>query len=864
MKLQDVETADTTRGAVAPGGGTRAADHLIQLPGEPWALWRSMVLRGAGLPAEQVLDLASAAGAAAADGLLLAEDEARWAQQAALEALAKEARQAPDEKRAELEKALKRLRKGKTPEGFEAEGEAGFAVELWLAAGRRLDAARLEFQETYEASGAEVSRAVRKVAGSKLFREAVTWQNREALHGSVDALLRTAPDATSGRSNQRRRERLITSYLQRYCTKNDTIGFFGPIGWAEFVAEGEAITARPGPGLLATRRVYFEGWCLDVLAAAMAKDKDLQPWIAPRRQPFVHLEGDMLRLPFEQPTKLPPAFAAVLAACDGERTAKEIALGLIGGPPGGVKSEAEVYRTLDTLQQRGVILWTLEVPWTLQLPRESSVEDNLRRLLERIGDEGLRRRMLGMLEELEGARDLVAAAAGDAEELDRALGRLDETFTRLTGADSKRMAGKTYAGRTLVFEDCRRDLDVEFGPAVLGAMAEPLPLLLASARWFTAEVAALYRDAFQKIYEELAASGGSRAVEAVNFWMRAQPLLFDDELRLVDTLVPEFQRRWAEVLSLPAGQRRVEYGCAQLRRRVLAAFDAPRPGWCYARYHSPDVMIVATSVEAIRRGEFQLVLGELHVGVNTTGSFYFLAQHPAPEESFRNLERDVPETRLVPVTPKDMATSRNFQVFLSPKDFRLEYTHDPSSVPRERALAIGALVVEEAEGGLVLRSRDGALRFDLMDAFADVLSGLATNSFKLLRAEKRTPRVTFDRMVICRETWRFAPDEMGFAAEKEESSRFLAARRWARANDMPRFVYVKTPVEIKPFYMDFDSPMLVDMFAKMVRQTAEDKTAAALISVSEMIPRLDQTWLPDAEGQRYTSELRIVAVDQAR
>lgn len=863
MKLQTVETADTMQGGIAPGGETQGAEHLIQIPGEPWALWRSMVLRGAGFPAEQVLELASPAAAAAADRLLPAEDEVSWAQQAALEAFTKGLQKAPVEKRTSLEKALKRLRKGKTPEGFEAEGESKFAVEMWLGACRRRDAALREFQETFEASTMEVSRAVRRVAGSNLFREAIAWQNREALHGSVDGLLRTAPDATSGRSNQRRRERLITSYLQRYCTKNDTIGFFGPVGWARFV-EGEAITARPGPRLLATRRVYFEGWCLDVLAAAMAKEKDLQQWVAPRRLPFVHLDGNMLRLPFEPATKLPPVFAAVLGACDGERTAKGIALQLIGSPSSGVKNEAEVYRVLDTMQQRGVILWTLEVPWTLQLPEESRVEDNLRHLLERIGDEELRRRMLGMLEELESARDLVAAAAGDVEELDRALGHLDETFTRLTGASSKRMAGKTYAGRSLIFEDCRRDLEVEFGPEVLNAVAEPLPLLLTSARWFTAEVAALYRDAFKKIYDELAAASDSRVVEAVNFWMRAQPLLFDDDLRLVDTLMPEFQRRWAEVLSLPAGQRRIEYGSAQLRRRVLAAFDASRPGWCYARYHSPDVMIVATSVDAIRRGEFQLVLGELHVGVNTTGSFYFLSQHPSPEESFRNLERDVPETRLVPVTPKDMATSRNFQVFLSPKDFRLEYTRDPSSVPRARALPIGALVVEEAEGGLVLRTRDAAMQFDLMDAFADVLSGLATNSFKILRAEKHTPRVTFDRMVICRETWRFAPDEMQFADEKEESSRFLAARRWARVHDMPRFVYVKTPGEIKPFYMDFDSPMLVDMFAKMVRQTVEDGTAGLMVSVSEMIPRLDQTWLPDAEGQRYTSELRIVAVDQAR
>jgi len=28
-----------------------------------------------------------------------------------------------------------------------------------------------------------------------------------------------------------------------------------------------------------------------------------------------------------------------------------------------------------------------------------------------------------------------------------------------------------------------------------------------------------------------------------------------------------------------------------------------------------------------------------------------------------------------------------------------------------------------------------------------------------------------------------------------------------------------------------------------------------------MLPAPDQTWLPDAEGNRYTSELRMVAVD---
>src|ERR1700704_1209769 len=142
MKLQTIETADIMQGGIAPDGETHEAEHLIQLPGEAWALWRSMVLRGAGFPAELVLELASAAGAAAADRLLFAEDEVRWAQQTALEAFTKDLQKAPAEKRTSLEKALKRLRKGKTPEGFEAEGESKFALEMWLGACRRRNAAR--------------------------------------------------------------------------------------------------------------------------------------------------------------------------------------------------------------------------------------------------------------------------------------------------------------------------------------------------------------------------------------------------------------------------------------------------------------------------------------------------------------------------------------------------------------------------------------------------------------------------------------------------------------------------------------------------------------------------------------------------
>jgi hypothetical protein len=58
------------------------------------------------------------------------------------------------------------------------------------------------------------------------------------------------------------------------------------------------------------------------------------------------------------------------------------------------------------------------------------------------------------------------------------------------------------------------------------------------------------------------------------------------------------------------------------------------------------------------------------------------------------------------------------------------------------------------------------------------------------------------------------------------------AQRWARAQGMPRYAFVKAPVEIKPFYVDFDSPIYVEILAKTVRRTGEANLAEPLITVT--------------------------------
>ncbi|MBV9786868.1 MAG: lantibiotic dehydratase, partial [Chloroflexi bacterium] len=339
--------------------------------------------------------------------------------------------------------------------------------------------------------------------------------------------------------------------------------------------------------------------------------------------------------------------------------------------------------------------------------------------------------------------------------------------------------------------------------------------------------------------------------------------LSGDDNPIVSGLMQGLQQRWAEILALPSDQRQVSYTSAELRPKVEAAFGEAKAGWSLAHYHSPDVMIAAADGAAIERGDFLGVMGELHVAENTIGAAAFLTQYPYPEDLFQALVQDLPGPRLMPVTPRNwhQLTARTRSALVSPWDYRLIFSKDASGVQKGRALPIGSLVIEPDGDSLTIRTRDSKIQFDIVEALGSLLSKLVANSFRMMRPEQHTPRITIDRLVVARETWRFAANEIPFSASKHDAESFLSAQRWAQQHGMPRFVFFKSPIEVKPSYLDFASPIYVDMFAKAVRRVIDQGLPEATISVSEMLPAPDQVWLADAEGRQYASEIRIVGLD---
>lgn len=838
-------------------------EHLIALPDSAWALWQWAGLRGAGFPVAQALRLASPESAHAAERLLEREAEAERLQHMVLRALSQDARAVVGKPRRQLSEALHRVKAGKLPRELpqEIREETQTHLEAFQTACALREQAWSELRVHFDEADAQTTQVLYESATDTRFREAVLWQNPGGVHRGIYSFLHHLTEANPTHE-QRKNRQMIAKYVQRYCTKNDTIGFFGPMGWARWVPNGETLEARPGPKLLATRTTSLETWCIDALGEALARDQSLLPWAVPRPMPFLHLDGTLLHVPFvARPVSLSRAQAAVFAACDGERTAKEIAEMLWRIPSPDLASEADVFAILEHLRATRRIAWTFEVS-----AEDWHPERALRRQIEQVSHLPARQAALATLARLEEAHMAVAHAAGDVDRLDWGLEHLERTFTELTGKAASREDGKIYAARTLIYEDCRRDIDVELGPALLEELSRPLTLLLTSARWLTYNAARLYQAAFREAYQELARKANSARVPFANFWSWIQPLLPTDPAQsLVKKLEADLQAHWATILAMPEGQRRLHYTSEQLRPLVEEVFAAPHPGWPSACYHSPDILIAATDLESLQRGNYELVLGELHISLNTLDGIVFVPQHPEPTALLQATAADFPGLRVIPAWPKHSFPAKRTQIALTlPTDIRFISGIDACGIPAEQALRPGTLTVEEIAGKLVTRTQDGRGQFDLLELLDRFLSLQAGDSFRPFPSHTHMPRVTIDRLVICRESWHFAPAELAFAGSEDALERYVGTRRWAQTYGMPRFLFARTPQERKPYFIDLDSPISIEILAKIIRQAQAAGAKQGTITMTEMLPSPEHVWLPDSDGHRYTSELRIVAVDQKK
>ncbi|WP_424535761.1 lantibiotic dehydratase [Sphaerisporangium viridialbum] len=682
-----------------------------------------------------------------------------------------------------------------------------------------------------------------------VFHRALLWQNPGVLERVCAWFSRHAGDERRN-AVWRRNEDLLARYAQRYCARNETIGFFGPAVWALFDDATAHAEIVPGPEIVARREIFFEDWLMDDLGALLAENDLLRRHLPPARPAGLMVSGGFAVRSGAAPRRLAPVEAAVLATADGSRSARTIAADLRWRGVAGVRGESDVLDVLERLREHELIRWRPPVPQNRR--PEVALRDRLRALpASQERDEAL-----DILRRFDEARTRIAAA-DRPEALAHALAGMDLLVEEITGASARHTRDRRPLGRSAVFEECERDVRVVMGRSIVDALLPPVTVVLESAKWLTWRFGQCLEALFADLYDRFA--GGAQGVP-----VPLGPLVAEFLDRRLDPawfghVLEEFQDCWAAVLAVEPGVRRLQFGAEDLAERVRAAFPAPPPTWYGAAYHSPDVMLAAADAEAVARGEFELVMGELHLAGLTYDAETFTLFHPE-ESRLRDAVEDALSThpRVVPAYPRSPEfTGRDSpnSTLTSGLFWYLTFgsADDSRSVPPGRRLDLVDMIAIR-DGDIEIRTAEG-LRLGVLDVLGEMAYESVVDLFHPLRPAAHTPRVTVDRLVISRETWRLAADDVPGVAEDGEAAAFVALRRWARDQGLPRFVFWRAASQDKPVYLDFDSPLFVNNFLSAVRRIR--RRGGGLIRLTEMLPAPEQAWLPDAEGHAYTSELRL-------
>ena len=579
---------------------------------------------------------------------------------------------------------------------------------------------------------------LRGVARDPLFREAVTWQNPAAFDHAV---VKVVAGASKQPSQARRREEVVASYWQRYCAKNDTIGFFGPLAWGRIAQGRPRLTLRAG-ALERERALHFEAWGIQSLAGVLDPD--------------------------------------------------------------------------------------------LKIPTGPHAERDLRTALEAHTDSATRTRGLEALARLEAARDKLAAAPPDS--LRDALAELDATFVDLTGREPIRNHGRAYGARTLVYIDSMRDLDMTLGGALIDDIAPGLHVLFEAGRWYCGQVQAVGR----KVIEQSLPPGGrgpfAPVLGRVLKTLMQQP-------QEIDEAVAEMHQRLAALLSDPDP--------ATIGLRAMRAFAGYRRAWPTSVFQSVDLQLAASDQDAIAAGDYLAVVGDFHPGANPLVQGLFAHRHPDPP-TMRSMIAAAAGPKLpflLPPFAPGLGVDARGAPATREDDIHIAVMPDTRAPGPRRTWLPDELLVD----GDFLVDRSGTLRLPLLDAVGFAIFIAGVRAFELLPEAEHTPRVAVGQTILRREGWSISAGDLPTNAQD--------AAAFARDRGMPRRLFAKSPLERKPMYLDTESPTLTRILCRHARRAAAEAPNARF-RFTEMLPTPDQCWLTDPEGNRFVSELRLVAVDR--
>ncbi|RXT29799.1 hypothetical protein B5P46_01625 [Rhizobium leguminosarum] len=697
------------------------------------------------------------------------------------------------------------------------QGELGRGLDEIAALAETVASVEAEVRTLYGQERVNVTAALRRLyAEDPWLEEAIRVSNPDFHDSAFQSFTRGAINV------RRAQERRFATYLHRFCAKNDTASFFGPMGYGSLfdTAIDDATTAK-APGKHNGRKVYLAFWAVQELARLIAANPRLRPHLIVRVHPLLHIDGERavlggkeLPLPAEARHLLQRACTSVTCVSEAATTPLEM-------------------RLFDRLVARKLA--------TLEIPIPSTVLDPLA-YLRRFVTNALgpaAHEVLLIVDRIEDA--LAGMAAGTFAMRVAAAVRLEQAVGEI-GLPTRRSAGATYADRTLSYEECDGGANIlRLSPAaskrVLTRLQPVLDLMGAYGLRRARDVRATCVSAFRLLAD------GRSAIPYVEFIDGLHRLDTDGRLEKSGRAA-EFQEKLENLAAM-----RVCDGAVRMDVSDVAALVGEDDG-C-GLYTSPDLLFAARDLRAIAEGEATLVLGETHQFVACWGSQMMF--HPRAEDARQRtvamLEGIGIGTRLATILHTRVHKGLVHESF--PGTF-VEVSGDAG--PGARRIALRDLNVAMLGGTLSIVDRTSGTAFALYHSGDDKAHIWAFAPPRVSPAPIRlgtfTPRIHVGDVVYQRARWEL--DETTIAtldARHDELTAMRDLRRIARERGMPKRTFVRVPSEKKPLFLDLDSPNACAVVHELLRANGRG-------SCSEMLPDSDGLWLRDGQDDGYCIELR--------
>jgi Lantibiotic dehydratase, N terminus len=682
----------------------------------------------------------------------------------------------------------------------------GFAASLVAAADEQAKSedesgAGLEsFVRAYEAERALLRRRLHATAARPEVSEALFLSNPGAFEQMFSGYL--ARQEILDTSRFRRVERQVYTYLQRFCGKNETASTFGPMGYG-VVDDGIGLRIRRRPGR--PRRTLMSRWALERLARAVARDPGLRNDIPIRRNPQATEHGDVIVAGDSECRLEELSQRAWASLASGQQSLTSFA-NAFGCEPQAVAA------ALRPLRAAGAVVRGLRFP--------SETTDGLAELRHALGElppSPARTRW----------EKLLSAFADDLASFERSalgprrllLAAIEARFEEASGTPARRGAGEMYADRLVLFEEAMSPFDLMIGKDLARWIESSVSATLDVAAAAGARLTGTYR---RKSSELLDAAGGSMPFPVYAARSRPEGL----PRPVSDASGMSLDAEWCE-------------------GSLVVPRLGPHPLDCPVRFALPDLCLAGASPEIVTRQP--VVVARVHHHLLLRGWLTTFAT--APE---RFDEQALAWVRMAGRRVVALGVSRRNKGFYRFPGPRLVVTADDNE-NRPGSVAAAACTVAVHDGEPCLVGPDGTpllLYLPLADLVTyQPLAALASPA--LLQVPARVPGgsagpVFAGGAVYQRRRWHvdFSPT-IGATGPHA----FIWMRRLVSAHGLPRFVFVRTQHERKPYLVDLASPFALDLLRHILRESPE-------CTVEEMAPGPDELWLRDERG-RYTAELRV-------